>query len=76
MKEHYCPVDKTVISYEGECSWCGEKEKWQYLTDAEILEIISGGRISEGNIGYEGGIGSYTRELFDKIEKKIREKNT
>ena len=50
-------------------------EGWQYLTDAEILEIISGGRITEGSIGYEGGIGGYTRGLFDKIEAKIKEKN-
>lgn len=46
-------------------------QTWQYLTDAEILEIVSGGRI----LGYEGGIGAYTRELFDKIEAKIKEKN-
>lgn len=52
-----------------------EKQQWKYLTDVEILEIISGGRISEGSIGYEGGIGAYTRELFDKIEAKVREKN-
>lgn len=26
MKTHYCPADKTTISYEGECNWCGEKE--------------------------------------------------
>ena len=76
MKTHYCKADKAVISYEGECNWCGEKEndmkeEWQYLTDAEILEIISGGRI----LGHKGGIGAYTRELFDKIEAKIKEKN-
>ena len=45
------------------------EQTWQYLTDDEIKEIVSGGRI------YEGGIGGYTRELFDKIEAKIREKN-
>ena len=44
------------------------RRKWQYLTDAEIKEII-------GGYGNEGGIGGYTRELFDKIEAKIREKN-
>ena len=43
-------------------------QEWQYLTDAEIKEIICG-------YGNEGGIGGYTRELFDKIEAKIREKN-
>jgi hypothetical protein len=45
-----------------------ERQQWQYLTDAEIKEII-------GSYGNESGIGSYTRELFDKIEAKIREKN-
>jgi hypothetical protein len=39
---------------------------WQYLTDDEIKEIVG----SHGD-----GIGGYTRELFDKIEAKIREKN-
>jgi hypothetical protein len=45
-----------------------KEEGWQYLTDAEIKEIV-------GGYGNEGGIGGYTRELFDKIEAKIREKN-
>lgn len=39
---------------------------WQYLTDDEIKEIVG---------SYGDGIGGYTRELFDKIEAKIREKN-
>lgn len=71
MKTHYCKADKAVISYEGECSWCGEKEivvkqDWNYLTDDEIKEIVG---------SYGSGLGSYVRELFNKIEKKIREKN-
>jgi hypothetical protein len=41
-------------------------QEWQYLTDDEIKEIIG---------GYGDGVGAYTRELFDKIEAKIREKN-
>jgi predicted house-cleaning NTP pyrophosphatase (Maf/HAM1 superfamily) len=45
-----------------------ERRVWQYLTDDEIKEIV-------GGYGSEGGIGGYTRELFDKIEAKIREKN-
>ena len=47
---------------------CNKASGWQYLTDDEIKEII-------GSYGNEGGIGGYTRELFDKIEAKIREKN-
>jgi predicted house-cleaning NTP pyrophosphatase (Maf/HAM1 superfamily) len=43
-----------------------ERRVWQYLTEDEIKEIIG---------SYGDGIGGYTRELFDKIEAKIREKN-
>jgi hypothetical protein len=49
--------------------WVKEaSQEWQYLTDAEIKEII-------GGYGSDGGIGAYTRTLIDKIEAKIREKN-
>ena len=26
MKEHFCPVEQSVITYEGKCNWCGENE--------------------------------------------------
>ena len=35
MKSHYCPEEKQELSYEGQCSWCGEKE----LTDSEIEQL-------------------------------------
>jgi hypothetical protein len=41
-------------------------EEWQYLTDDEIKGIVG---------SYGNGLGGYTRELFDKIEAKIKEKN-
>jgi predicted house-cleaning NTP pyrophosphatase (Maf/HAM1 superfamily) len=43
-----------------------ERRVWQYLTDDEIKEIIG---------SYGNGVGGYTRELFDKIQAKIKEKN-
>jgi hypothetical protein len=43
-----------------------KKKEWQYLTDAEIKEIVG---------SYGSGLGDYVRELFDKIEAKIKEKN-
>ena len=43
-----------------------EQKEWQYLTDDEIKEIVG---------SYGDGIGGYTRELFDKIQAKIKEKN-
>ena len=55
MKNHYCPVEKTEISFEGECNWCGEVEtvtfgkhhkdmleamkKPKPLSDEEIIKI-------------------------------------
>jgi hypothetical protein len=45
-----------------------ERRVWQYLNDDEIKEIV-------GKYGNYDGIGGYTRELFDKIEAKIKEKN-
>jgi len=42
------------------------KREWQSLTDDEIKVIIG---------SYAGPIKGYTRELFDKIEAKLREKN-
>ena len=26
MKEHFCPAEQSTITYQGECSWCGESE--------------------------------------------------
>ena len=26
MKEHFCPAEKTTITYQGKCNWCGERE--------------------------------------------------
>ena len=27
MKEHYCPIENTLLTYENQCNWCGEKEE-------------------------------------------------
>ena len=43
-----------------------QKREWQSLTDDEIKEIVG---------SYSGPIKGYTRELFDKIETKLKEKN-
>ena len=43
------------------------RREWVGLTDEEIKDIV--GRNDPG------GIGRYTRDLFKKIEDKLREKN-
>jgi hypothetical protein len=45
-----------------------KRREWVGLTDEEIKDIV--GRNDPG------GIGSYTRDLFKKIEDKLKEKNT
>ena len=44
-----------------------KRREWASLTDEEIKAIV--GRCDPG------GIGLYTRDLFKKIEDKLREKN-
>ena len=44
-----------------------KKEAWVGLTDEDIKDIV--GRNDPG------GIGRYTRDLFKKIEDKLKEKN-
>jgi hypothetical protein len=39
MKKHFCPVEKALISYEGSCNWCGQKE-WVGLTNDELTDLF------------------------------------
>ena len=56
--------DLTNVRYKANYRY---ETKWQSLTDDEIKEIIG---------SYAGPIKGYTRELFDKIDAKLREKNS
>jgi hypothetical protein len=37
MKEHFCSAEKSMITYEGSCNWCGESEG--SMTQDEIIEM-------------------------------------
>ena len=26
MKEHFCPAEQSMIAFEKQCNWCGERE--------------------------------------------------
>ena len=39
MKSHYCEAEGTVVEYEGECNWCGEKEMTQDNIKAGVWVI-------------------------------------
>jgi hypothetical protein len=36
MKEHFCPVEQSVITYQDKCNWCGESEG----SMNEIIEMV------------------------------------
>ena len=38
MKEHFCPVEQSMIAYEGECNWCGEREGG--MTQDELIKRL------------------------------------
>ena len=38
MKQHYCPAEKSIITYEGECNWCGEKDEKDYDVVIDVLQ--------------------------------------
>ena len=50
MREHFCPVEKVVISFKNECNWCGEKEM------KTIIEMAR-----EAGVTYSQVDGSYTK---------------
>jgi hypothetical protein len=58
--------DELTIAYMSGFFDGKKNRKWVSLTDDEIKEIIG---------SYAGPIKGYTRELFDKIDAKLREKN-
>jgi hypothetical protein len=46
------------------------EKKWVGLTEDEILDIVG-----RAGAGYPAVVPPYTRDLFKKIEDKLREKN-
>ena len=36
MKEHFCPAEQSTITYQGECSWCGEREALAQTQEPKI----------------------------------------
>jgi hypothetical protein len=69
MKKHFCPVEKALISYEGECNWCGQKE-WIGLDEVEIIGLTCE-CIDEGKFNMDCAI-----DFARAIEAKLKELNT
>jgi hypothetical protein len=63
MKQHFCSAENSLIQYEKECNWCGEKE-WVGLTYEEESELI---RLAHNHAGI--------RFYIQAAEAKLKEKN-
>jgi hypothetical protein len=37
MKEHFCSVEQSLITYKGSCNWCGESEG--SMTQDDVIEM-------------------------------------
>lgn len=72
MKQHFCSVENSLIEFEKECNWCGEKE-WVGLTDGEIevIEALKAPPVHPDFVGCDDWM-----EFARAIEAKLKEKNT
>ena len=71
MKEHFCPTEKSIITYQDKCNWCGEKE-WVGLTDSQIEQVYF-----EVVKEHRGAPMPWGQVQFGKaLQAKLKEKNT
>jgi len=69
MKQHFCSAENSLIQFEKECNWCGEKE-WVGLTEEEV-ELYWDWE------DFQTGAGRSTIfEMVRDIEARLKEKNT
>jgi len=69
LKQHFCSAENSLIQFEKECNWCGEKE-WVGLTEEEV-ELYWDWE------DFQTGAGRSTIfEMVRDIEARLKEKNT
>jgi hypothetical protein len=69
MKEHFCPAEQSTITYQNECSWCGEKE-WVDLTDTQIEQVYFEVAQEHRGAPMPWGQVQFGRALLDKFKEK------
>ena len=65
MKEHFCPAEKSIITYQGECSWCGEKET--LAQTQEPVAWVDPATLHHLKIGLEGVHLVYETEMVNSL---------
>lgn len=81
MKTHFCPEERTMLTFVGECNWCGEKEmtKDEAIHKAlKVLNCLNNDRVYE-TAWVKGAINAceealeqpLTRDWKDTIDERI-----
>ena len=69
MKQHFCSAENSLIEYEKECNWCGEKE-WVGLTNEEV-------KLYWDWEDFQCGCGPSTLfAMVRDIESRLKDRNT
>ena len=56
MTPHYCPVEKTNISFDDECNWCGMKESPHVTVLSDSLAWMSWAVVAVVVLGWMLGL--------------------
>jgi hypothetical protein len=79
MKQHFCPAEQSMIAFEKECNWCGEKEP-QIAFNAEVVGYVAPQRTWVGLTDEEIQVVAKQARSKDHAvtltNKLLREKNT
>jgi hypothetical protein len=72
MKEHFCPVEKSMITYQDKCNWCGESEGGMIETIKDILKGIDQTEIESSDGWWETSTGAkFGAEKLKQIEETL-----
>jgi hypothetical protein len=75
MKEHFCPAEKSIITYQDKCNWCGEKE-WVWLTDSQIEQVYFEVVKEHRGAPMPWGQVQFGRALLDKFTMYLKTNQT
>ena len=69
MKEHFCPAEQSTITYQGECSWCGEREALAQTQEPDVQETLHWHAFN-----YRQAHTSQAHEMWQQLEQFVDSK--
>ena len=79
MKEHFCPAEKTTITYQGKCNWCGESEGSmneiiEMAREAGFFIIANSPDLFSKLVAFANAVAAKEREACGEAAMKAAEK--